>query len=567
MKIESVDQDIRTLLSNGYYTIPRFQRPYSWEQENIQDIWSDIVVGDPKDYFIGSMVVYKKGSQRFGIVDGQQRLTTITILLCVLRNTLDERGLDGLANGIHSLIERRNIEDKNEFILSSESSYPFLQDHIQNRTAPEIPITPLKEERLIQAAYDQFKDLVSKTVSSIEIDTTIKDEDKPNTIQNKLKKIRDAILDLKVILIKLDDEDDAYIIFETMNARGKDLSLTDLVKNHLTRLLKAKNVSLDPAKEKWKMVISTIQGSSEELDTDVFLHHVWLSKYEYLPAKRLFPELKKRISKSEAKHFLNDLLEDASLYRSIHEISYGKWKTYETRIKEALVALKSFKVRQQTPCVLSLFRAYRNKKIRKRLLEDALVTIEKFHFLFTEVTSQHSSGGISAMYAALARRFSGAIDTQDIARIAKDLKQKLRERVPSYEQVKAAFPEIIYTKNYTKQRSLVKYILMSLAKAHTSAVVVDYDSMTIEHLVPQNKIGDGEWTDEIVGQIGNLVLVPERLNNALRDKPFKDKKKILLEKKTILDSAILKAEEWTIDCIKKRTDDIAEKAFKKIWKI
>lgn len=81
MKIESIDQDVRTLLSSGYYIIPRFQRPYSWDKENIQEFWDDILRDKPIDYFIGSMVVFKIGSQHYALVDGQQRLTTIAMLL------------------------------------------------------------------------------------------------------------------------------------------------------------------------------------------------------------------------------------------------------------------------------------------------------------------------------------------------------------------------------------------------------------------------------------------------------------------------------------------------------
>ena len=60
MKIESTDQHIRTLLASGYYHIPRFQRPYSWTRENIQDFWDDVVKDAPANYFIGSMVIFKK---------------------------------------------------------------------------------------------------------------------------------------------------------------------------------------------------------------------------------------------------------------------------------------------------------------------------------------------------------------------------------------------------------------------------------------------------------------------------------------------------------------------------
>jgi len=112
MKIESTDQEIRNLLSSGYFRIPRFQRPYSWTQENIQEFWDDVVRDNPTDYFIGAMVVFRDGNQRYGVVDGQQRLTTITILLAALRNTLSEEGFVDLAEGIQGLIERKNIDNK-----------------------------------------------------------------------------------------------------------------------------------------------------------------------------------------------------------------------------------------------------------------------------------------------------------------------------------------------------------------------------------------------------------------------------------------------------------------------
>lgn len=226
MKIESTDQDIRTMLSSGYYRIPRFQRPYSWDRDNIQEFWDDVVRDNPSDYFIGSMVVYKDGQQGYGVVDGQQRLTTITILLCVLRNTLVELGLGDLAQGIHGLIERRNIDNKPEYIVSTETSYPYFQDSIQKLGEPALKVEPLREELNLAAAFEQLSALVSDAMKSVEVDTTLSEKKRPEVAQQKLISIRDALLNLKLIFIKLEDEDDAYIIFETLNTRGKDLSLT-----------------------------------------------------------------------------------------------------------------------------------------------------------------------------------------------------------------------------------------------------------------------------------------------------------------------------------------------------
>jgi Protein of unknown function DUF262/Protein of unknown function (DUF1524) len=566
MKIESTDQNILNLLSSGYYRIPRFQRPYSWTRENIQEFWDDVVRDRPSEYFIGSMVVFKEGKQRYGIVDGQQRLTTITILLAVLRNKLDELQADDLAQGIQGLIERRNIENKPEFILSTETSYPFLQEYILKRGCAEVKVTPMREEENLQGAFEQFGALVSKALDGLH-SPTMSPEERAGAINHKIVEIRDAILGLKVIFVKLDDEDDAYIIFETLNTRGKDLSLADLVKNHITKHLKAASASVDQPKLKWEQILETIEGSSADLEMDTFIHHFWLSRYDYLPAKSLFKELKRRIGKAESPQFLGDLVSDSTIYRSTHEVAYGRWAKFERRISEALQALQLFRVQQQAPCVLSLLRAYRAKSITRRHLEVALVAIEKFHFLFTAVTSQRSSGGISGMYASLGRRLFEAKDMDGALRVIRELKGKLRERVPSLEAVRALFPDVLYTEGFTKQRALVKYILSAFHRLEPTGVAVDVDAMTIEHLVPQSEIGTGDLTDLIVGQLGNLILVSPEMNSRLSDRPFQEKKTILKAANFKLPREIENAVDWTSGEIRERTDRMATQAYNKVWRI
>lgn len=567
MKIESLDQEIRTLLSSGYYRIPRFQRPYSWTRENIQEFWDDVIRDNPTDYFIGSMVVFKGGNQRFGVVDGQQRLTTIMILLAVLRDALAKHGFGDLAKGIQGLIERRNIDNKPEYVLSTETSYPFFQDRILKFGTPDVPVVPMREEESLGAAFDQLKSLVAAVIESLGSDVSLNKRAIAENIHRKLIQIRDSLLNLKVIFVKLDDEDDAYIIFETLNTRGKDLNLTDLVKNHVTKHLKAKTASVDQTKVKWEKILDTIEGSSVDLSTDTFIHHFWLSRFDYLPQKKLFKVLKQRITKPEAKKFLDWLVADATIYRSIHEISFGKWTKQERPICDSLKALQLFKVQQQTPCVLSLVRAYKGKKFKKKHLEDAVVAIEKFHFLFTAVTSQRSSGGISGMYASLARRLYESPDVNEALRIIKELKRKLRDRVPSLEEVKALFPEIVFTNNITKDKALVKYILTRFDKQLSTAVAVDYESMTIEHLVPQSSIGTGGFTDNVVGQLGNLILVSEGLNNKLENKSFPEKKQILQSAKCPLPQEIAAKSKWTPADIQSRTEQMAIQAYSQLWKI
>ena len=132
VNIKPIDRTIRQLLESGFYKIPRFQRPYSWERTHVEDFWDDAVVSEDLDYFIGSFVMYpnSKDSNTLMMVDGQQRLTTITILLAVIRNAFDVIGDSELARGIQKRIETEDIDNKRMYILQSETSYPYLQEHI-----------------------------------------------------------------------------------------------------------------------------------------------------------------------------------------------------------------------------------------------------------------------------------------------------------------------------------------------------------------------------------------------------------------------------------------------------
>ena len=567
MKIESSDKTITDLFNSGYFVIPRFQRPYSWDQENISEFWDDIVRNKPSDYFIGSMVVYRITDRRFGVVDGQQRLTTITILLCVLRDVLKKEGFEPLADGLHQLIERKNIDNEMEFILQTQTSYPYFQDYIQKHGDPELDPEIHREEKRLAAAHSQLKGLVEATVTSIKSDPRNSKEDWPKQIKGALTQIRDTVLSLKVIFVRLEDEDDAYVIFETLNTRGKDLGLADLVKNHFTRMIKKKNKGLDHAKDQWQKLRETVEGSKIDLSTDAFIHHYWLSKYEYITAKALFKSFKKHVKRKNAKSELASMLEDAAYYRSLHDVDFGNWSKQESKIEEALRALMLFRVRQQVPCTLSLIRAYRKKIIKKKALESALCTIENFHFQFTAITSQRSSGGISGMYAALGRRLSSAKDSQAAADIIKDIKDKLSKRIPSESEFVALFPELLYTNTLSKQRALVKYVLVKIAKNDQLALPGDWEDLTIEHVIPQAKIDDGTYDEEVVGQLGNLLLVPSALNEKLKDKSFSEKKKILVAAKYPIPDEMEQASDWTPELVENRTNSLALQAYQKVWRI
>lgn len=567
MKITTLDKNVEEVLSLGYYNIPRFQRPFSWEKTQVEDFWSDTITDNSADYFIGSMVVYEEDRTKktFGIVDGQQRLTTITLTLCALRNAFENQGFHDQALGVHNLIERKNIDNKPEYVLQPETSYPYFQEHIQKFGNPVIEEKVGEEERLLKAAFDLISGNIEDSVSSINSDPSLNEDTKKEDIIKKLTLIREKILGLKVIYITLDNEDDAYVIFETMNTRGKDLTIADLLKSHLLKPMKPQNAKVDIYKGNWNNIVSTIEKSNVELDE--FLYHHWLSKYErYVPAKKLFKSIKKEIVTPEkSKLYFDELYQDSKTYCSILSPSSISWGKNELGIRSSLEALVLFRVKQQVPMLLSVMREYRAGNLKQKHTQGILEAIENFHFIFSAITSQRSSGGISGMYASHAIKLVNSESFDEKISTLTSLKGELKRRLPSYQEFEANFIEISHTDEADKQKKLVQYILSKVDAYYAHGLPIDYAQMTIEHLSPQNP--KGRTPHQNIGQLGNLILMKADLNSELDNKSFSEKRALLEKSRVALDDIIRNSDKWDESKIEERTKYLSKLAYEKIWKL
>lgn len=568
MNIKCIDEEVESVLRENYLKIPRFQRPYSWDRENIEEFWYDITESS-SDYFIGSIVVYKFSKQKpqvLGIVDGQQRFTTITILLCVIRNLLFQENFKDLAKGVHRLIERADIEDRDQYTLQAETSYPFLQECIQKFGLSDEQLEIHEEEAQLKIAYELLEKKVNNIIKSIKENESITEKKRKEAVKTELTKIRDKVLKLKLIRIYLNNEDDAYIIFETLNTRGKDLALADLVKNHITKLLKTKNVNVDRPKERWNHIRAGFEVSQADININSYIHHYWLSRYDYVTEKKVFKKIKYQINRNNAKKFLQTLEKDAEIYRVIHEPAYQTWKIEQVKVREALEALILFKVKQQLPMIMSILRNYYEGQLPLKQVREMLIAIENFHFIFTAVTSQRSSGGISFMYAKAARDLMSSKEIKAKNEVIKDLKYKLRNKIPVYQEFEANFAEILVSEKFTKQKKLGKYILGKMTSHYLSGTPLDMSRMTIEHLSPQGRNRKSDLTDEDVARLGNLILVDKTTNSRLSNKPFQAKIKIVKESNVWVDD-FLKKNIWGKKQIDLRTKHLAKLAYEKVWKL
>jgi uncharacterized protein with ParB-like and HNH nuclease domain len=562
MKVTPVSKTLADVMRGNFLKIPRFQRPYDWDRDNITEFWNDLKDRSDPQYFMGSIVVFGDAKERnlISLVDGQQRITTITIMLAVLRNALEEFGEVGPAAALHEMIESRDLDNKSRFVLEHDPSDKYFQYAVQSRV-PDKKVTPegLQQDNL-QSAFKYLDGVLRDQLKSSFSGAKSKAID-------YLKHLRDCLLQMHFISIELDNEDDAYLIFETLNTRGKDLRPSDLLKNHFMRLLPTKVKGLDYAKNTWSEVIEKLHSVTSSIDTDSFLLHYWMSRESSVSKSSLFIHYKNAIKKNNAKTWLDEIKQASTTYIRCLAPTEVQWAKEERAIRESLQALRVFGVAQAAPLMLAIMSQYERKVISLKSTRQAFELIENFAFQFNALTQSRGGGGVSNMYARLAQNTTACSTAQDFVKVSAEMREKFDERIPDELEFILPFSRLTYRSSYTRDRALIRYVLTKLSRHFGLPVEVDVNMLTIEHILPQSK---GEETgDEFdVGAIGNLIFLNEALNGSADDKDFTAKKKYYIEKNNVFsDDYLRNAVRWTEKDIADRGIELGRIGYNHIWRI
>ncbi len=466
MELHAYTRTISDLFSvKRKYVVPRFQRSYSWSKEQVKELWDDIVTNiqvnseediNHEEYFIGALVlVGDDKSNILQIVDGQQRLTTITILLSVLCERFKELKKENLAEAIFkNYIEGQDDDGKNYFKLDNETPKPFFQKSIQyinkEKSNPQS-----EEEKTLLSSYQDLWNFTTRDnlASRFRIDKKISDE----KYEILLRAVRDQVVKyLKVIFITVTEEEEAYTIFETLNARGMNLSFVDLIKNRLFKELNDTHPD-DNAKTTWKNIRLVISSRDTVGTLETFVRHWWISKYSYVGEENIYRNFKKLWieDKIDAKEFIKELHSDAEIYIKIASPIQEDFKQQEEKsIYNALSAFKIFNITQQRPFLLSLFKARERRIIKLDDQKEIMQFLERFHFIFNAVCSLRPSG-IEGSYSRAARDLQNALDRRRGKEILNVLKDNLAARIPDETVFIDNFKELRFYNGYTRDKKLI----------------------------------------------------------------------------------------------------------------
>jgi uncharacterized protein with ParB-like and HNH nuclease domain len=344
------------LIGNGkIYRVPPFQRDYSWSEENWEDLWQDVKAlhtNPDSSHYMGALVLQSSDTsdKEFTIIDGQQRLATLSIIAIAVIEKIQrlvDRDEEAKANQERQeILKRTYLSDRDprslrysSKLLLNENNNDFYQSNLINLRKPLNVRSLAKSNQLLWQAYQYFSDRIE------ELQEVIRSGEKLATF------LTDTVAQrLLFIQINVEDELNAYTVFETLNARGIELSSTDLLKNYLFSLFQGPD-DLQEAQRQWRRIINTVQ--MEEFPE--FLRYYLSLKQTRVRRKRLFKLVRESVENAQKAFDLLDRLENySSLFIALGNSNDEFWRdTPENRpyIRE----LELFRVKQAYP---TLFAAY-----------------------------------------------------------------------------------------------------------------------------------------------------------------------------------------------------------------
>lgn len=556
--------------------IPKFQRPYKWENQQIDEFWDDIIQDQPS-LFIGPVIINSQHSQGnqgwLEVVDGQQRLITSTILAAAIRDIFVELGETGLSNKVQDRYIAFVDDDDNDLgyrLTPGLSTKSFFEHYIQNSQSNIEDSTPTtKEEKRI---YNNYKLLRKKLRAKLDPETSVEKK------KNILSKIRDTLKLLKVIEIRINDDTEAYEIFERINNYGVDLSLSDLLKNHIL-----KNSS-DPnnSHTKWHNLENQIRDTDTEMKK--FVRYHWLSQYAFKSEKQLYNSIKQDVFNCDSfldeLCFSGDIFSDLLTSTSVNDFDdlYVNNKPVGKYIFLAASASKYMSVTQDKVFYMCLV----NLCKKNRLLvnpKNILSYLESFIFKYFAV-SNLPANKVERMFSKYSVQLHKICYSNDSAsnikkntdRLFKKFRTELDDIRPTKDFFVEKFQQIKYS-NSSRNRMLLKYILnkYELCLSSSEETIINFNSVNIEHFLPQKPENWNLTAAEIkdyVHNIGNLVLVDQGLNGKMGNKSLSEKLSIMNNSVLNMNSELIQMvnnnNAWNKNTIEERNKVIADFLFSKV---
>jgi Protein of unknown function DUF262/Protein of unknown function (DUF1524) len=550
------------LVGNGkIHEVPKYQRDYSWDIEDWDDLWNDIE-GIPEEqiHYMGYVVLQRtQDSRRYLIIDGQQRITTLSILALATIDLLTEwaaKGIDPDAN------ERRvKILESNFLAVETAASLTpasklnlnrnnddFYKSYLLRRRKPASQSRLKPSERKMWRAFEYFQGQLQHKFNT--------QPDGEALAAFLEKTVGDRLV---FSSITVGDDLNAYKVFETLNARGVKLSTGDLLKNYLLSEIAASSEhDLEKAERLWGSINNTLQKK----DLPTFIRHYWNSRYPLQTKTTLFKAIKQEVKgEKKAIDLLTELENMSVVYAAFDNPASDIWDAEERQYIEELDLFNA------TQCYTLMLAAY--QQIRpstpaefKKILKHLVVVI----FRYTTI-SQFNTNIIEQEFNKTAML------------VSKRVINTSRAVFDSYSRALYINDDTFannfsyYSINTNRYKQLTRYILCQLER-QLSSLPLDWSDtrLSIEHILPERAGLDWEEffskneQDEYLFRLGNLTLLETSKNMNLGNKPFTEKLAVYQSSQYFLTKEKTAYTEWKPATLHKRQTALANLA-KTVWKV
>lgn len=529
------------LLSDKLLEVPRFQRRYSWKSEHVQAYIDDIesARGDGNSYFMGTIVLAHSRSDgsRTLIVDGQQRIITTALTLIAIRDLLDEYQQTEAARSVErDYLSNYDLEHE-EYVERLKvgpediTSYQGLL-----RRKPNI-----FDSTALNDAYSQ----VSKYLKSL--------SPSPDEYKSLISLATFLRNQVQVLVATATGLGEAYVIFETLNDRGADLTTADLLKNYL---FSQSGSYIEAAENQW----TKISADFEKPDDFVkFLRYEYMSRRGRVTQKQLYKALQHDIQNGPGVlPYLRGLGRSLSSYRAIKEPDDPSWSSEAIDVKDSLLAFRRFGFESSIPLILAVFREWTHPQATKFLSKVVSWSVRAWF-------SGTLGGGVAEKaFSAAAVSVTRGVTTNESDVLGILDANGLIPNDPEFRE------------NFKKAGSLTttraKYLLATLERQYvvngggSPDALPDWSSksVTIEHIFAKSSSREDFDSQEdfdrfavIRDQLANYALLERGHNQNLEDHPFREKRDTYSASAFKLTQEVAKYEEWTFTSADQRLDDLA----------
>ena len=566
MNFDTSNKTFRHLMGNGLsYRVPPFQRDYSWTEDEWDDLWQDISAlfeqdGEPVHY-MGYLVLQSSDSKHFDVIDGQQRLATLSVLILALLRHLQElvaamldaennaKRIEQLRNSYIGYLDPVTLNTKSKLELNRHNNR-FYQSYL-------VPLTVLPQ-RGLNVSEHQLRKAFLWFLTKI--------QDKYGMRQESGKELTfflDSLVDkLCFTVITVTDELNAFKVFETLNARGVRLSASDLLKNYLFSLVSAENshaAELAALEDRWERIIGLLgQETFQE-----FLRVFWNSRHKLARKSDLFKTIKKSVNdKRKAFELLRDLDQSADVYATLRDATDARWNREE---KEALEQLKLYNVQQPFSMFLACYNSFydSDRSGFTKIMKVAAIIA----FRYNVICGLHTHAQES-LYNDIAVKVTGGAYAQP-----QQVVEAMRPVYPMDEPFKLAFAEKELKTTSGRNKKVARHILFRIEK-QVSGREFDEESAkyTLEHILPEHPSEDWAGLAEniqegMIYRLGNMTLLESGANRDIGNAGYGEK----LEVYCISDFQITRAvaenytswDERKVGTRQKRLADVASS----VWKV